>query len=313
MEYLRKIIVFALLVIAIAGCDKSPEITDNLLDGPVLMDSSLLFPEKYLISYQIPNPSTAQTQTPVIIASHGYSASTFEWKELREWLGDRDDILLSQVLLGGHGRTYEDFKASTWQDWQSSIKEEYERLIDAGYTNIHFVGSSTSCTLMMEMVASGYFKNKITPKNILLVDPIVIPSSKILSLIGILGPVLGYVDSGNTPEEIPYWYSYRPQETLQELQEVINVVREDLEKGIKLPAGMNLKVYKSKQDPTADPVSAVLIYKGIETASGDKIELEMVDSKLHVFTRLHLRDDVSAKDISNQQGAFSDIADHVLN
>jgi carboxylesterase len=49
---------------------------------------------------------------------------------------------ISQVLLGGHGRDYQTFKASNWQGWRSSITEEYEK-IALGYTNISMVGSST--------------------------------------------------------------------------------------------------------------------------------------------------------------------------
>jgi carboxylesterase len=56
----------------------------------------------------------------IILAVHGYSASTFEWQEFGQL---RLLPRISQVLLDGHGRDYESFKASTWQDWSSSIKE----------------------------------------------------------------------------------------------------------------------------------------------------------------------------------------------
>lgn len=66
---------------------------------------------------------------PVLIAAHGYSASTFEWDELRKYADSvKSGILISQVLLGGHGRTYQDFKNSTWRDWQASILNEYKNL-----------------------------------------------------------------------------------------------------------------------------------------------------------------------------------------
>jgi len=306
MASFKKIGIVFILVSGVLSCNKTPDITPDMLDGTVLIDSSLLFPEKYLVSYSNPTPTSTEASKPVFLTAHGYSGSTFEWNEFRSWSSGTDQYFISQVLLGGHGRTYNDFKAASWHDWQSSIKEEYERLLAAGYTNINLVGSSTSCTLMLEMVASGYFSDKLPPANILLVDPIVIPSSKILSLIGVLGPVLGYVDSGLNPDEKPYWYSYRPEETLRQLQDIINVVRKDLEKGVVLPANTRVKVYKSKKDPTADPVSAVLIYKGLETYSGNKIELEMVDSELHVYTRLKLREKVTDKDVANQTATFED-------
>jgi len=87
-------------------------------------------------------------------------------------------------------------------------------------------------------------------------------------------------------------------------------VRKDLEKGITLPQGSSMKVYKSKKDPTADPVSAVLIYKGVKTFSGQNIEIEMVESELHVYTRLNLRS-YSPKDKTNQEETFNDILKRV--
>ena len=116
------------------------------------------------------------------------------------------------VLLGGHGRTYEEFKKATWRDWQESIKAEYERLLESGYTNINFVASSTGCPLVIELLHSSYFNDKIVgPRNILFIDPIIIPSDKMLSMAPLIGPVLGYVEADNTSEEDKYWYHYRPR------------------------------------------------------------------------------------------------------
>ena len=90
-------------------------------------------------------------------------------------------------------------------------------------------------------------------------------------------------------------------------------VRKQLEDGITLPAGTTMKVYKSIKDPTADPVSAVLIYKGIKTSAGRTIDVEMVDSDLHVFTRLALRSGTDQGDVANQLRTFSDIVSRGLN
>ncbi len=295
-----------------SGCDKTPPITDAMLDGDTIFDPSLYQKEIYLTSYAHPNPSAIEKAKPVIIACHGYSASTFEWNEFRDWSVGKGDFYLSQVLLGGHGRTYEDFKNATWRDWQDSIKSEYNRLVAKGYTNINFVASSASGALLLEMLSSGYFNGKVIPKNILLVDPIVIPSNKTLSLIGIVGPMLGYIEADNTTEEDKYWYHFRPQETLRELIKLLTTVRKDLEDGFCLPPACNLKLYKSIKDPTADPVSAVLILHGITTSTGNRIDLEMVNSELHVFTRLALRPNVSDKDRENQRATFSDMLNRIL-
>jgi carboxylesterase len=306
-------IFFALLfIISLTGCDSTPEITDSMLDSKFIYDPSLDNPQDYLLSYSKPNPTPEEASRPVFIAIHGYSASTFEWEEFRTWSANSSEYYISLVLMGGHGQTYDDFKKATWRTWQSSIKEEYERLVQAGYTNLNFVGSSTSCTLILDLLSTSYFTGKVIPRAILFVDPIVIPSSKMLSLAPVIGPILGYIEADNTAEEDRYWYHFRPQETVQELNKVITTVRKQLENGIKLPPNCSLKVYKSIQDPTADPVSAVLIFKGVKTSTGQNIDVEMIDSKLHVFTRLSLRSNVSAKDVENQVAAFTDFIQRVL-
>ena len=298
------------MLLALGGCGKDPVITDTMLDGEVIFDPSLYNPEEYLVSYANPTPTPEEAAAPVIIAVHGYSATTFEWNTFRERAA-LDSVPVSQVLLGGHGRTYDDFKNSTWQDWQSAIMEEYERLVNAGYTNVSLLTSSTGGALVLELLASGYFDNSLAPNEILLVDPIVVSSDKTLSMVGIVGPMLGYIESGNTAEEDKYWYHFRPQETLQELQKVITRVRKELQRGITLPPNSQMKVYKSDRDPVADAVSAVMIYKGVSTDAGKPVEIDLVDSEIHVFTSLQLRHNPDALDFQNQEDAFFDILERV--
>ncbi|MDF2157784.1 alpha/beta fold hydrolase [Algoriphagus sp. CAU 1675] len=295
----------------LGSCGDPSEISDELLDGKVIFDPSLLNPESYLTSLRHPNPTAEEASRPVFILCHGYSASTFEWSEFIDWSEDTDAYFTSRVLLGGHGRSYSDFKSAKWEDWQQAIFDEYEALLDAGYTNLHLVGSSTGGALILEAIAAGYFRDKIPPKSVFMVDPIVLPSDKILPLIGVLGPLVGYTESENTEGEKNYWYTFRPYKTLQELQEVIKKVRLDLQKGIELPAGTYLTVYKSTQDPSADPASAVLIYQGVSPKS--QMNIHMVNSSLHVFTRLKYREDpVSAQDWLNQEQTFEEMVEIAL-
>ena len=58
-----------------------PDISPDMLDGEVIFDASLYNPEAFLVSYSNPNPTPEEADMPVIIVSHGYSASTFEWNE----------------------------------------------------------------------------------------------------------------------------------------------------------------------------------------------------------------------------------------
>lgn len=143
----RLLVVFLLVL---SACSKTPDIDNaTILDGDQIFDPSLYNPELYLVSAAITNPSEAQKNIPVIITVHGYDATTFEWNEFRSYCNSKANILVSQVLLGGHGRTYKEFKNSTWEDWQEPILMEYNTLRAKGYTNINFAGSSTACPLVM--------------------------------------------------------------------------------------------------------------------------------------------------------------------
>ncbi|MDP9047021.1 MAG: esterase, partial [Bacteroidota bacterium] len=240
---MKKILIAAIIILTIAGCKKTPVIPASDLGGGQIFDPSVYNPAKYLVSVANPNPNAADALKPVIIACHGYSATTFEWDEFRAWSAGRTDYFISQVLLAGHGATYADFQKASWHDWQASIAAEYNKLVSEGYKNIDFAASSTSCTLILDMIHAGFFNNAATAIHIFLIDPIIIPSDKNLSLIGILGPMLGYVTSNNAPGEEKYYYHYRPEESLQQLQDVLNVARKELQDGFTLPKNVYLKVY----------------------------------------------------------------------
>lgn len=305
LTYIYITIVSALLFTA---CNPTPDIDNaTMLDGNQIFDASIAHPEKYLVSAYLPAPTELQKDTPVIIAAHGYTATTFEWDELRDYADSAKTFYVSQVLLGGHGTDYEDFKQSSWQDWQSSIALEYQKLSAKGFRNIYLAGSSTGAPLILQMVKSGFFADLTKPKGIFLVDPIVVSSNKTLTMVGLLGPVLGYTTVTLDSGEQGKWYIYRPQETLKELMSLIDLTRIDLQRGITLPAETYMKVYKSTIDETADPVSAVLIYKGMRTSTGGNIDVEMIDSKIHVFTRLRGRAGVTAADVDKQQKTFQEI------
>ena len=269
---MKRLIYFSaifLLAVVFTACNPTPEIDNaSMLDGNQIFDLTLTQAQKYLVSEYLPNPSALEKNIPVIIAAHGYTATTFEWDELRTYADSAKTFLVSQVLLGGHGRTYEEFKASTWKDWQSSIIDEYTKLSNKGFKNIYLAGSSTGAPLIIQMVKSNFFAGYTLPKGIFLVDPIVVSSNKTLTMVGLLGQVLGYTSVELANGEKGKWYVYRPQETLKQLMSLIDLTRKDLETGIVLPANTYMKVYKSAIDETADPVSAVMIYKGMKNPYG---------------------------------------------
>jgi carboxylesterase len=310
---MKVLYIYLSLLIFLFACNSTPVIDDaTMLDGKNISDPLLEHPEKYLISAKYPNPDTSHLNKPVLIAAHGYSATTFEWDEIRTFANTDSSFLVSQVLLGGHGRDYADFKAATWNDWQKSISIEYEKLEKLGYKKIYLAGSSTGAPLIINLVKNGYFNTHIPPKGIFLIDPIIVPANKTLTLVGLLGPILGYTTTELATGEKGKWYVYRPQETLQQLMNLIDMTRKDLENGITLPQSSFMKVYKSSVDDVADPISALLIYKGIKTATGANIEVEMEKSKLHVFTRLAGRYSYTLADSILQQKVFLEMKNKMI-
>jgi carboxylesterase len=307
--------VLAACVINEAECDL--ECQDGWLDSGLYPDSCGNDSNKTcLVSRRVPVPSDSEKAgKSVIIAVHGYTASTFEWQEFKEYAEAPPGFAgratqVSLVLLGGHGKNLDAFQSSSWQDWGQPIKMEYDTLVKQGYKNVSFACASTGCALLMQFLADGWLKDGPAPKWIFMVDPIVLPSDKLLSLVNIVGPVLGNSPNPGSDEENRHWYVNRPQETLKELYELTNRVKNHLETGFKLPRNTKVRVYQAKHDRNADPLGALYIYKGMRKSDGSHIEVEMLDTRLHVVTRLKARETApSDADIRLQARIFRTVVD----
>lgn len=304
-------LVFVLIMAGFLGsCSKDsklPPIDETKdLDGKLINDSALKNPGAFLLSAYNVNPSPEDLLKPVIIFVHGFSASTFEWWEMKEWIAGKGDVFTSLVLLGGHGRDYEDFKTATWSDWQWPVIEEYNKLRSKGYTNIHIAASSTGGPLVLNMIRRRLIETGPLHQ-IFLIDPIIFPGNKQLSLIPGLKSLVPYAETTMEQGEGGFWYKYRPAEALIQLEKITREERKALEKGYTLPEGIRLKVYKSLHDNAVDPVSAAQLFKGLQHSDGSAIDIEMEESSLHVFTRLRGRNSYTAQDSLLQVKTFEDM------
>jgi carboxylesterase len=285
--------------------DKLPPIDNTIdLDGKTINDSSLTHPENFLLSVAKPIPTVLDKSKPVFIAVHGFTATTFEWLEFKNYVKNNGNALISVVLLGGHGRDYSDFKKATWLDWQAPIITEYNALRALGYTNISLIGSSTGCPLLLEAISANKLNTDVL-KKVFFIDPIIVPSTKTLALISAVGPALGYSASTMEQGENGFWYKYRPYQALEQLNTITQLMRKKLEDGIKLPNNVSLTVYKTKKDDAADPISAALLYNGI--TNKENLKVTIINSELHVFTRLQGRNVITANDLEIQNKVFNEI------
>jgi len=309
----RYLLISTLLITILSGCNIVPvKYDDTMLDGPVINDTSLVDPTFRVSSH--PDRATFDRTRPVIICVHGYGACTYEWEEFRDYVINNDiPVYTSLVLLGGHGRDIEDLIATTWKDWEKPVMDEYDSLVKMGFININFAVSSTGGAILIDYLSRNAFDSKpVKPENIFFIDAIVVPSNKLMTAINVLGPVLGNSPSEmNNPLAKAHWYTNRPSSSLVQLHDLCDLCRQKLEKGFRLPDCTYAKIYKSENDGSVDPISALMMYKGMFKSDGNRVDIQMVQSDLHVFTRLHARDYVSHADSVLQQATFKEIADKV--
>lgn len=235
---------------------------------------------------------------PVILLAHGYTATTYEWDDLTRYVDQnaKGDVRYSKVLLGGHGRSIEDFGASNWQDWGKPILDEYKALVAKGFTNISLAGSSTACALILEQLNQGAYSGSVTPHNIFMIDPIVeskgFLTRQIIRILALFNrsypPTQAF-----SPEEFSRWYANRPFTTIHSLNDLTYRVTQALNKGIQLPRDTRMTVWASQGDPTVNPHGYKLIQKGIR---GGNISVHPIDSRFHVFTRLSGRPEATPQD-----------------
>jgi len=263
-----------------------------------------------LLSKRNNHPTPEQLALPVVILAHGFSASTYEWKDMVDYVEATESgrVLTSQVLLGGHGRNLHDFKKATWSNWQKPILDEYLDLVDQGYKHISLAGASTACTLILEALSAQsnkFIYKKQAPDHVIFIDPIVerLANHRLIRAMSFLGEwadALTYYPPSQpfTPEELQHWYAFRPFASLDQLGMLTAIVEARLKKGFVLPEKTTLSIYASQKDPTVNPLGYKLILKGIKASSGE-IKAEEIKSKLHVFTRLSGRPQAVTEDDKN--------------
>ena len=310
--------------LCLISCSAKLSNESGSLDMPDILDTSITH-----TSYKVSEREKVSTATPVVIAAHGYTATSYEWEEFLHYADGyipetetypmsntpytpSQNLYVSVVLLGGHGRSLETFRNATSEDWAQPIVDEYNALVAKGFTNISLMGASTGGTLILEKLRQGAFS--LPPKHVIFIDSLVVPRNKMLHLVPYLSAIISdQKNEESTDKEKPNWYLTNPKEAMIQLERLLKNIQQHLASGISLPQSTQCHIYQSKKDPTVDPISSYLLYKGISQSNGQSPYFTPIDSSLHVFTRLQGRKDVTAQDRTNQKIVFDSIINKITN
>lgn len=102
--------------VVLTGCG-TIEYQPDWIDSPTTRDASFSDPTCRVSA----RPPVADLDTPVIIAVHGFTASTWERDGFRACAEGKNAALISLVLLGRHGTDVSDFAKSAWQECQKPM------------------------------------------------------------------------------------------------------------------------------------------------------------------------------------------------
>ncbi len=257
-----------------------------------------------LVSIRHAHPSTATKQRPVFLTAHGFGASPFEWKEFKDYVESHSNALVSNVFLGGHNAA-SDFRTSTYKDWAMPIQEEYQRLVNLGFESIILCGSSTGATLMLYLFNNDFFRPSLPIKHVIFIDPLVSVKQKLLYLMPVLKYFVSDIRLALTEAEFPHWIPIRPVSSLLQLLDLVNSISHALNRGISCPSHIPFSIFQSKYDPIINRQSIVDIYNGLKKLSPVTIDIDVVQSNKHVFTRLEGRENITPQDVDLQRRVFN--------
>lgn len=249
-------------------------------------------------------PTEQEKDTPVLVAVHGFSATTFETmygtgtapqEANAPYNLERRGLLVSRVLMGGHNETPAAFGASRWSDWQKPVLDEVQALQKLGFRKIDILTVSTGGPIVMQALLSGKFKALgVTPRRVTLVAPILEFKDKAINLLGVL-ETLGASNSPSPTSGVSrgHWYADRPIGAVKQLLDLTEVVKGQLRQvsagtldGV--PAETRVLIVQSDGDGTVDAVSADIWVRGLRGKLADTTQAAGLVSVLKVVSSRHV-------------------------
>ncbi|MDB5097608.1 MAG: esterase [Cyanobacteria bacterium RYN_339] len=261
-----------LALLASSGCVARMAYDDRDLDGGThRVPSSLL-------SVRKPHPTPAELARPVVVATHGYSATTWDTQLLAEALEKRD-VQVSNVNLGAHGTSLAEFEASTWRTWEEPLVAEYRALRKQGYQHVGIFGHSTGATLWLQALADN--RLGVMPERLAFLAPLIQFSSRtrLIQIAG-LAPFLGVraIERPVAGASKGHIYRFRPITTLRTLEELTSGVHRKLVHGLALPAASRVLIIQGEGDEVVDPQGVQDLAHGL---IGPSVQVMVVPTGMH--------------------------------
>ncbi|MCT4533930.1 alpha/beta fold hydrolase [Halodesulfovibrio sp.] len=159
---------------------------------------------------------------------HGWTGSSFEMEPFVEPL-EADGVVVRNIMLPGHGTTFEDFQTTGWSDWEWAAEKEYAALaeqVDA----VFVVGISMGGTLALHVASKFPVAGVVSlaaPLYLYSLFPWQMKDWRIpfTPIIKHLKPVFPLGRRDETHLKIAPWEGYDEFVSLQQLHELMNGVK----------------------------------------------------------------------------------------
>ncbi|MBI2208341.1 alpha/beta fold hydrolase [Candidatus Woesearchaeota archaeon] len=201
---------------------------------------------------------------------HGLTSSTQEMEELASYLHSKEYTVLAP-LLKGHSASVKDLSKTTWQDWYSSVTEDFD-FLNKNCDKIYVIGLSIGAMLSLHL-AANIKNNKI--KGLVLLAPAIFYTSPLAKFT----PILKYFKKYSIKDYGRYYpgrkeaffdiadekalkdriaYKQVPLESMASALKLIKIAKKEI-KNIKVPT----LIIHSKKDNTIKPKSSQFIYDAL--------------------------------------------------
>ena len=209
-----------------------------------------------------------------VLLTHGYTGSPASLRPWAEHL-HREGFTVSAPRLPGHGTSWRELNATSWQDWYAEATRGLDALRQS-CDEVFVAGLSMGGCLALRLAE----ERGDDVAGLILVNPSIVSSDKrlvALPLVKRLVPaVKGVGNDIKKPGVDEHCYDRTPLKALDSLRALWKITRDDLAK-VTAP----VLVFRSVEDHVVEPLSAQIITQRV--SSRDVTE-RVLDNSYHVAT-----------------------------